>query len=303
MRIAVIGAGAVGSYIAGLLARHGDVVKLLARGAHLDAVRRDGLFVRTPAESYTVALDATDDPDALIGSDYALVTVKGYHLGEIAPVLRLLAGHGTAMVPLLNGVDIADRMAEFGVPRGLIVEGLITVSVVRTAPGVVECRTPFQRTTIGETNGELSARVVGLATALDQAGITTSVSREIRLDLWRKFAFLASMAAACGLERAAIGKVLSSAAGHELLSAALHEVIAVGSAVGVVWAAEDEVKTRAALESLPPSMKPSFLVDIENGRPTEVDTLSGTIVRLGRQHGVETPVHARVVRELSKSSG
>ena len=300
MRIAVIGAGAVGSYIAALFARHSEDVRLFARGAHLAAVRRDGLFVRTPSESYRVAVDATDDPKALVGSDYAVVTVKGYHLGDIAPVLRLLATNGTTIVPLLNGVDIADRMAQFGVPRAQIVEGLITVSVVRTAPGVVECRTPFQRMTIGEANGEISARVVALATALDQAGLTTTTSREIRLDLWRKFAFLASMAAACGLHRAPIGEVLSTAAGRDLLIAALSEIIAVGSATGVVWAREDEARARAALESVPPSMKPSFLVDIENHRPTEVDTLSGTIVRLGREHGVETPVHARVVRELNE---
>jgi 2-dehydropantoate 2-reductase len=296
MRISVIGGGAVGSYVAGLLARHGDGVQLLTRGAHLDAIRSDGLSVRTPTESFSVAIDGTDDDNALVGSEYALLTVKGYHLREIVPVIRLLAARGTTIVPLLNGVDIADRLVGFGVPRDRIIEGLITVSVVRTAPGTVECRSPIQRTTLGEASGEISTRAVLLGRALDEAGLPTRISREIRLDLWRKFAFLTSMAAACGLCRAPIGDVLSTAAGRELLTKALSEVIAVGRAVGVVWAADEEAKTRAALESLPADMKPSFLVDIENGRPTEVDTLSGTIVRLGGEHDIETPVHARVVR-------
>ena len=300
MRISVIGGGAVGSYIAGLLARHGDEVQLLTRGAHLDAIRRAGLFVRTPTGSFTAAIDATDDADAVVGSDYALLTVKGYHLGEIAPVVRLFAARGTTVVPLLNGVDIADRMVGFGVPRDQIIEGLITVSVVRTSPGAVECRTPFQRAVLGEQNGERSGRAASLATTLDQAGVETRVSLEMQLDLWRKFAFLAPMAAACALCRGPIGEVLGTSEGRATLMQALSEVIAVGRALGVPWAADDEARTRAGLESLPAAMKPSFLVDIENGRPTEVDTLSGTVVRFGREHGIATPVHARVVSELMK---
>lgn len=298
MRIAVIGAGAVGSYIAGLLARHGENVHLFARGEHLDAIRSAGLSVRTPSEAFSVAVSATDDASTLVGSDYALLTVKGYHLGKIAPVLRLLSSPRTTIVPLLNGVDIRDRLAELGVPREQIVDGLITVSVVRTAPGVVECRSPFQRVTLGEASGELSARATTLGNILQQVGLTTYVSREIRLDLWRKFAFLAPLAAACALLRAPIGEVLSTAGGRDLLMDALREVISVGAATGVLWAADDEARTRAALEALPPAMKPSFLVDVENGRSTELDTLSGTVVRLGREHGIDTPVHARVVQEL-----
>jgi len=295
MRISLIGGGAIGSYVAGLLARHGDDVRILARGAHLTAIRSAGLSIRTPSESYTVRIDATDDANALVGSEYAILAVKGYHLSEIAPVIRLLAERGTTVVPLLNGVDIADRLVRSGVPRAGIIEGLITVSVVRTAPGAVECRSPFQRAVLGEQSGELSQRAVALGTALDQAGLATRVSPEIRLDLWRKFAFLAPMAAACALHRAPIGEVLSTTDGRQLLMQALSEVIAVGRASGVPWAADDESRTRAGLESLPPATKPSFLVDIENGRPTEVETLSGTVVRLGREHGVDTPVHARVV--------
>lgn len=300
MPVSVIGGGGVGSYIAGLLARHGDEARLLTRGDHLDAIRRDGLSVRTATESFRVPIDATDDPEALVGSEYALLTVKGYHLAEITPVIRLLAAHGTAIVPLLNGVDIADRLVGLGVPREQIIEGLIAVSVVRTMPGVVECRSPFQRATIGESNGEISKRAVALGTTLDQAGLATRVSPDIRLDLWRKFAFLAPLAAACFLCRGSIGEVLTEPHGRELLKGALREVIMVGRAMSVGWAADDESKTRDALVSLPAATKPSFLVDVENGRPTEVDTLSGTVVRLGREHDIQTPVHARVVSDVGR---
>lgn len=299
MRLSVIGGGGIGSYIAAVIARHNGHVQLFTRGAHLDAIRTVGLVVRTPDQSYSVALEASDDSQTLIGSDYAILAVKGYDLSEIAPVVRLLAQNGTTIVPLLNGVDIADRLAELGVPRQQILNGLITISAVRIAPGMVERRSAFQQITIGEENAELSARAVRLGTTLDQAGLTTRVSPEIRLDLWRKFAFLTSLAAVCALRRAPIGDVLSEPSGRELLIGALGEVIAVGRAVGVDWTADDQARIRTTLESLPAAMKPSLLVDIENGRQTEVDTLSGTVVRLGRQLGLETRVHALVVRELT----
>jgi len=299
MRLAVIGGGGVGSYIAGLLAHHGQDMRLFTRGAHLDAIRTSGLVVRTPNQSYTVALAATDDAQTLVRSDYAILTVKGYDLGDIAPVTRLLTSNGTTIVPLLNGVDIADRLAELGIARERILDGLITISAVRTAAGIVERRSGFQQITIGEADGELSARAVRLGTALDEAGLPTKVSREIRLDLWRKFAFLTSLAAACALRRAPIGGVLSDPSGRHLLVDALAEVTAVGRAAGVAWTTDDEARILTTLESLPAAMKPSLLVDLENGRSTEVDTLSGTIVRLGREHGIDTPVHERVVRELT----
>ena len=299
MRLSVIGGGAIGSYIAALVARHGGDVRLLTRGAHLDAIRTGGLVVRTPEQSYTVALEASDDSQALVGSDYAILTVKGYDLAAIAPLLPLLANSGTTIVPLLNGVDIADRLAKLAVPREQILDGLITISAVRTEPGIVERRSSFQQATVGEASGELSVRAVRLGTTFDEAGLPTKVSREIRLDLWRKFAFLTSLAAACALRRSAIGDVLSDPSGHQLLLDALAEVIAVGRAAGVAWAADDESAIRTRLESLPAAMKPSLLVDIENGRHTEVDTLSGTIVHLAREHGIPTPVHARAVRELT----
>ena len=301
MIIAVIGGGAIGSYYAALLAHSGTETRLLARGAHLDAIKRDGLRVVQPNDTSVVNVDATDQQEALFGAAYALLAVKGFHVPEVAPLVQRLAAGGTTILPLLNGVDISDRLVERGVARRQIVEGLTTISVVRTAPGVVERRSAFQRIVLGEANGELSTRSMDLATVLQRAGIETRVSPEIRLDLWRKFAFLTSIAAACGLRRAPIGQVLASPDGREMLAQALHEVIEVGRATGVTWAPQEEASTLAAIEALPAGMKPSFLVDIERGGPTEVDTLSGAIVRLGRRDGIATPVHAEVVQAFEET--
>lgn len=302
MHVSFVGAGAIGSYYAGLLSRTGHDVSLFARGAHLDAIRASGLAVRTPDDSFTVAVHATASPADLDGADYAIVAVKSYSLPEVAPMLAALANGGTTIVPLLNGIDVADRLAAFGVPRDRILPGLTGISVVRVAPGVVERRSPFQRIVIGETHGEASPRAMLLEAALHQAGIPTRVSHDIRLDLWKKFAFLAPMAAACGLTRKTVGEVRASRDGRALITGALHEIIEVGRAAGVPWASDDEATTLGEIDGLPAMMKPSFLLDLERGGPTELDVLSGTVSRLGRELGVPTPVHDEAAAALDAST-
>ena len=149
MKIAILGAGGVGGYYGGVLARAGHQVSMLARGAHLEALRERGLEVRTPEEPFTVAVGAADDPRELGENDLAIVAVKTYSLGEIAPAARIVAEAGAIVLPLLNGVDAADRLIEGGVPDERVLGGLTEISAVRTAPGVIEGRSQFQRGVVG----------------------------------------------------------------------------------------------------------------------------------------------------------
>jgi 2-dehydropantoate 2-reductase len=291
MRIAVLGAGGVGGYYGGTLARAGHAVALLARGAHLAALRARGLEVRTPDERFTVAVQASDDPGALGECDVAIVAVKTYSLAGIVPAARLLAEGGAAILPFLNGVEAADRLVESGVPSSQVLGGLTQVSVLKVGPGIVERKSPFQRVAVGERAGDPSERVRRIVDAFQKAGIEARVSEDISADLWRKFAFIASMAAACGLARAPIGVVRDAPFGKLLLERAVREVLAVGRARGVPLAEEEEPKILAFIDSLGGGMKPSFLLDLEAGGPTELEDLSGAVARLGREAGVETPVH------------
>src|SRR4051812_23711745 len=125
MKIGIVGAGGIGSYYGGLLSRAGHSVRLLARGDHLETIRTNGLQVRTPEETFVTSLDATDDGDSLRDSEYVIVAVKSYSLGEVAPTLVTAAKKGATIVPLLNGVDVAERLDALGVPRESTVGGLI----------------------------------------------------------------------------------------------------------------------------------------------------------------------------------
>jgi 2-dehydropantoate 2-reductase len=296
MRISVIGGGGVGSYYAGLLSRSGVEVRLYTRGAHLDAVRSRGLTVKTGGEQFTAPMTATDVTADLSGSAYAILTVKSYDLASIAPVVAGLAEDGTTIVPLLNGVDIADRLVRFGVARPCILEGLTRISVVRTTAGVVERRSTFQRITLGEADGVSSNRGKTLVVALEKAGVDANESFEIRLDLWRKFLFVEPLAASCGLARGPIGVVRSTDEGRRNLIAAVDEVIAVGTRSGARWGATDRDDTVRTLLAVPEETTPSFLLDVQRGGPNELDVLAGTVARLGRDLGIPTPVHDVVVR-------
>ena len=291
MRIAILGAGGVGGYYGGLLARAGHSVALLARGAHLDALRERGLEVRTPDGTFTAAVDATTNPEDLGPVDLAIVAVKSYSLSDIAPAARLLAEKGADVLPLLNGVEAADRLIASGVPAERVLGGLTEISAARIAPGVIERRSAFQRVGVGELAGGISDRAERIADAFRETGVDARASADITADLWRKLAFIATMSAACGLARSPVGPIRDAPLGHLLIERAAREVIAVGQALGEDLGEDDVSRILAFVDSMAPGLKPSFLLDLESGGPTELDDLCGAVSRIGREVGVDTPVH------------
>jgi 2-dehydropantoate 2-reductase len=291
MRIAILGAGGVGGYYGGLLARAGHPVALLARGPHLDALRERGLEVRTPEGSFTASVEATADPEEIGQVDLAIIAVKSYSLSEITPAARLLAEKGADILPLLNGVEAADRLIAGGVPADRVLRGLTEISAARVAPGVIERRSLFQRVGVGELAGGISERAERIAAAFRETGVDARASADITADLWRKLAFISTMSAACGLARSPVGPIRDAPLGHLLIERAVREVIAVGEALGVDLGEDDVSRILAFVGSMAPGLKPSFLLDLESGGPTELDDLCGAVSRFGRQAGVDTPVH------------
>ena len=291
MRIAILGAGGVGGYFGGILARAGHEVALLARGAHLAAVRERGLEIRTPEETFLVEVEAASEAKGLGQVDLAIVAVKNYSLPEVTPAARSLAKSGAMILPLLNGVEAADRLIASGVPSDLVLGGLTEISAFRAGPGIIQRRSSFHKVVLGELAGGPSERTERVAATFREAGTDARVSADITADLWRKLAFIASTAAACGLSRTSIGPIRSSPLGRLLIERAVHEAVTVARMHGVRLIGDVELKIMGFVDSLAPELKPSFLLDYESGGPTEIDDLSGAISRLGRQAGVETPVH------------
>ena len=298
MRFIVIGAGGIGAYFGGELARAGHEVTMFARGAHLDALRERGLTMRTPDGEHLVRVGATNDPNELPPADVAIVAVKSYSLAEIAPVVRLVAERGADVVPLLNGVTAADELVAAGVPRSRVVGGLARVSVVRTAPGVVERRSAFHSIVVGELSGGLSDRVTRIADTLRDAGIDARASAAMDVELWQKFVFITAMAAVCGLARTSIGPVREAPGGRRLIERAVTEVVDVARARGIALPDDEAPRVCAFIDTLPPAMTPSFLLDLQAGGATELDTLSGAVSRYAAEAGIATPVHDTALAAL-----
>ena len=299
MRIVVIGAGGVGACFGGELARAGHDVTMFARGAHLDALRRRGVTVRTPEGEFTAPVAATNAVAELPSADLAVIAVKSYSLADIIPIARAVADRGADVLPLLNGVTAADELIAGGVPRHKVLGGLARVSAVRTEPGVVERRSGFQSMVVGELTGGLSGRASAIAQMFADARIDARASGSMEIELWQKFVFITAMAAVCGLARASIGPVRDAPGGRRLIERAVTEVVDVARARGVALPDDEGPRTCAYIDTLPATMKPSFLLDVEAGGPTELETLSGAVARFAGDAGIDCPVHETVRTVLS----
>jgi 2-dehydropantoate 2-reductase len=282
---------------------------VLARGANLAAIKGKGLEVRTPEGSFVAHVNATDNLQQLGTCDFAIIAVKTYSLPEIAPAAREMASTGALILPLLNGVDIAERLVSLGVPAKSVIGGLTTISAARVAPGIFERRSSFQKVILGElpdinsgaVNAERKQRVDAIVQAFRTAGVDADVAADIQVEIWRKFAFIASMSAACGLARAPVGALRATRLGQLLIERALREVVRVGRASGIKLTDEDADRILKFSESLPGHMKPSLLLDLEAGGKTEIEDLSGAVARIGRDVGIETPVHDTAAAAIGAS--
>lgn len=303
MRIAILGAGGVGGYYGGLLARGGQDVAFLARGAHLAALREEGLQVESVHGDFRVhPAEATDDPAEIGPVDLVLVAVKAYDLEAAAQAARPLLGAETAILPLLNGLDADRRLAAVLGPEPVLA-GLTHISSSLAAPGLVRQISAVRRITFGERDGTMTPRAGRIAAALASAGIEVVLSDKIEVALWEKFLFIASISGVCCLARRPMGVVLGTPETHQLYLQALREVEAVARARGVALAPDLVERTLALSGGFAPETRPSMLVDLEAGRRLELEALNGAVVRLGRAVEVATPVHSVTYAALKPAAG
>jgi 2-dehydropantoate 2-reductase len=300
MRIAIVGAGGVGGYYGAKLTQAGHDVTILARGEHLAAIRKNGMVIKDHDTTFAVPVNATDRAEDLRGADWAMLAVKSYSVAELAEVIVMLAKDGAAIVPALNGVTTAETLEAAGVPRAQILGGTTIMNAHKTAPGVIERLSKKERFAVGELDGTMSARVQSIADAMESAGDEAVATREIVLELWQKFNMLCACAAACGMARSELGTIRDTELGRLLIDRAVREIAAVARAKGVPIPANQEEEALARIAALPATLKPSFVLDIERGGPTELDVLSGAVSRFGRETGVPTPVHDTATAVLAR---
>lgn len=295
MKIVVMGSGGVGGFYGGRLAHAGCDVAFIARGAHLAAMREQGLTIENEAQGaiHLPKVRVTDDPATLGPADLVIIAVKLWDTEAAARAVKPLVGCDTAVLSLQNGVikdDILRR--EFG--DRAVMGGVAYVGTHVARPGVIRQTGTLQRLVFGEYDGRRSARGEALLAALLRAGIAAELSSDIRRTLWEKYVFLVGLSGTTATMRTTLGPVRANPQTRAFLLDLMRETVAVGRAHGVALPEDYADQRLAFADTLAADMTSSLHHDLEHGNPLEVAWLSGGVVELGKAVGVPTPANRAV---------
>lgn len=298
MKIAVYGSGGVGGYFGGRLAQLGQTVWFIARGAHLQAMREQGLAVESIKGDFHIASPrVTDDPAEIGPVDVVLVCVKSWQVSDAAQAMAPMLGPDTCVVSLLNGVEAPDQLAKVLGPERVL-GGVAKIFSFIERPGLIRHIGHEPTLMLGELDGVSSERLQHLATVLTEAGINVELPNSIRLEMWRKFLFITGWGGLGAISRAPIGILREEPGTRAIIDACMNETVAVAQAAGIDFPDDIIPRTWAFTELLEPSGTSSLQRDIAAGRPSEIDAWNGAVVRLGERFGVPTPTHRLITDAL-----
>ncbi len=298
MRIAVVGAGGVGGGFGAALAHAGADVTFIARGAHLAAMRSEGLKIQGGrGETHLVPTQATDDPATVGPVDVVLFCVKLWDVESAGAHIRPLVGPDTAVIPLQNGIDAAERLIPILGPKA-VMGGVAQISASIIKPGVINQVGTFMRMIFGEFDGSITPRGKALLELCVKAGFDATLSEQIVTDLWMKFILLTANAGMTAVTRQPIGKLRDDPDLRPLFVSACEETIAVGRAGGIKLPPDALEKAMEFIGHTPPAMKASMALDLERGNRLELPWLNGKVVELGRKRGIPTPTHSMLYAVL-----
>lgn len=300
MRAAVIGAGGIGGYFGGRLAATGHDVWFVARGAHLDAIRAEGLRVSSVTGDFAIRpAQATDDVAEIGPVDVVLLAVKTWQVPAAAATLGPLMGADTGVITTQNGVEAPLQVAA-AVGEAAVLPGTAKVFANIEEPAHIRHSGGPGSLALAEWDNRPSDRVTRVREALEDAGIPSPVPEDIWVELWAKLLFVEPFGALGAAFDEPIGQVRGVPEHRQLLEDAMREVEAVARSRGVALAEAVVPESLAFIDQLPPEGTSSLQRDLHAGRPSELEAWTGAVVRLGAEAGVPVPVH-RVLLEVLKA--
>ena len=303
MRVAVIGAGGIGAIYGAALAKAGNDVTFVARGAHLAAMQENGLRIEGDrGETVVRPAQATDDIGSIGLVDYVLLCVKLWDVESAGEQLRAIVGPNTAVVPVQNGVDAHERLIPILGPAPVMGgSAFVTGSIV--SPGVVRQTGTYFQMTFGELDRQPRARGERLAAACAAAGIEGILSPDIMVPLWEKFVLLVPVSSVNALTRVPMGRYRDDRDSWGLVEAILRESVAVGRAEGVALPPDAVERGLVGIRQMPDHHMTSMGNDLLRGNKLELPWFAGKVVELGRKHGIPTPVTAFAYAALKLHAG
>jgi 2-dehydropantoate 2-reductase len=291
-------AGAVGGYFGARLAAAGHDVVFFARGAHRDAIRRNGLKVESAlGDLHLKNVNVTDDASGVAPVDLVFFAVKLWDTERAAEQLRPLIKPGTRVITLQNGIDSVERLTPI-LGEAAVIGGSTYLVTVIAEPGVIRHTSPFARIRCGRVDGRPDAVLARYVDEMRNAGIDVTLSDNMQTDLWKKFVLLSGTSSMTSSTRGPIGPIRSDPELRAFFFRLMGEAIAVGKASGVAFPPDFPEELEKAVEAFPPTMKASMAHDLERGNRLELDWLAGKVVALGRKLGVPTPANEAVYAVL-----
>ena len=294
MQFAVMAAGAVGGYFGARMAAAGHDVAFIARGAHRDAICRDGLRIESPlGDLHLKDVNVTDDPKQVGPVDAVLFAVKLWDTETAGEQTRPLVASHTRVITLQNGVDSVERLAP--ILGGDVTIGGATYVVATVArPGVIRHTGAMAKVRCGRLDRRPDALLAGYVEQIKAANIDITLSDHMLLDLWKKFVLLSGTSGITASTRQPLGVIRDDADMRAFFFKLMHETMAVGRAAGVEFSPDYPAELERAVASFPPTMKASMANDLEAGNRLELDWLAGRVVALGRKYGIPTPAQEAV---------
>jgi 2-dehydropantoate 2-reductase len=298
MRIAVFGTGGVGGYFGGRLAAAGEDVVFIARGEHLRAINRDGLHVDSPDGDFRVfPAQAAEDPKQIGPVDAVILGVKAWQVSQAAEAMRPLMGPETFVVPLQNGVEASSQLAAV-LGQEHVFGGFCYIVSFISGPGHIKHGGMKPYIAFAELDNRPSERGQRLLDAFAHAGVTAERPEDIHAAIWGKFLFIASLSGVGAITRAPAGVIRTLPETRQMLEEAVAEIAAVARARRINVKADAVSATMAVIDGLPPQTTASMQRDIMDGRPSELSSQNGAVVRLGREGGVPVPLNEFIYSSL-----
>ena len=293
-KVAVVGAGAVGSFYGAMLARAGHAVVLIGRPAHVDAIRRDGLRLEMAGKSESLTIDASSEIAAAHGADLVLVSVKSTDTEAVARELAPALARDAVVVSLQNGVENADVIARH--VAATVVPAVVYVATAMPAPGIVRHHgrgdlVVGPRTRAAARDPALAGRLEAIASFFATAGVAVKVSADVVAELWSKLMVNCAYNAISALAQSSYGEMVALAPIRELQRTVVGEVVAVAAASGVELPLPAAVEAMERIAPAMPAQLSSTAQDLARGKPSEIDHLNGFVVRRGRELGIATPAN------------
>jgi 2-dehydropantoate 2-reductase len=291
MNIVVIGAGGVGGYYGGKLAQAGFNVTFVVRGKTLEAIKTNGLQVKSINGDFVVHPKVTNTISEIKKPDVIILGVKSWQVDEIAVQLKPIITKHTMVLPLQNGADNADRLRSI-LPKENVLAGLCKIVSKIESPGIINHFVFEPEIVFGEYNNTRSERVISLKEVFDKAGFSNKISENIHLDIWKKFLFITTISGIGAITQSVFGVIREDKDLRQIVYQTANEIVTVANAKGIALTNDDVEMTLKVIDNLDYNTTASMQRDIMEGRPSELENFNGYIVKTGKKSHITTPTNA-----------